>query len=98
MDDTAPTNHVISLPQVDRFRGRTDIKRQARAAALAENDVVEDAPELTSSIIHACHDEGLIVIKAGLYDNVIRILAPLVIEDDLLIEGLDLLERNLSRA
>jgi 4-aminobutyrate aminotransferase/(S)-3-amino-2-methylpropionate transaminase len=56
------------------------------------------AKEQTSDIIHACHDDGLIVIKAGLYDNVIRILAPLVITDELLNEGLDVLEGNLSRA
>ena len=56
------------------------------------------APEHTSAIMHACHDHGLIVIKAGLYDNVIRILAPLTIGDDLLNEGLDILEESFSTA
>jgi 4-aminobutyrate aminotransferase/(S)-3-amino-2-methylpropionate transaminase len=54
------------------------------------------APEHTSAIMHECHDHGLIVIKAGLYDNVIRILAPLTIGDDLLNEGLDILEESVS--
>ena len=56
----------------------------------------DPARDETAEIIHRCHDSGLIVIKAGLYDNVIRILAPLVIGDALLDEGLDILERELS--
>lgn len=52
----------------------------------------EPAAELTTQVIHACHDRGLLIIKAGLYDNVIRFLAPLVIPDELLREGLDILD------
>jgi 4-aminobutyrate aminotransferase/(S)-3-amino-2-methylpropionate transaminase len=56
----------------------------------------EPAREETAEIIHRCHEAGLIIIKAGLYDNVIRVLAPLVISDALLNEGLDTLERVLA--
>jgi 4-aminobutyrate aminotransferase / (S)-3-amino-2-methylpropionate transaminase / 5-aminovalerate transaminase len=56
----------------------------------------EPATEETAEIIHRCHDAGLIIIKAGLYDNVIRVLAPLTISDALLVEGLDTLERELA--
>lgn len=56
----------------------------------------EPAPQETAEIIHRCHDAGLIIIKAGLYDNVIRILSPLVISDALLTEGLHILDRQLS--
>jgi 4-aminobutyrate aminotransferase/(S)-3-amino-2-methylpropionate transaminase len=56
----------------------------------------EPAREETAGIIHRCHGAGLIIIKAGLYDNVIRFLAPLIISDALLEEGLDTLERELS--
>jgi 4-aminobutyrate aminotransferase/(S)-3-amino-2-methylpropionate transaminase len=52
----------------------------------------EPARTQTSDIVAACHARGLIIIKAGLYDNVVRILAPLVIEEELLTEGLDILE------
>jgi 4-aminobutyrate aminotransferase-like enzyme len=31
-------------------------------------------------------------MKAGAYDNVVRILAPLIITEDLLLRGLDILE------
>jgi 4-aminobutyrate aminotransferase / (S)-3-amino-2-methylpropionate transaminase / 5-aminovalerate transaminase len=56
----------------------------------------EPAREETAEIIHHCHEAGLIIIKAGLYDNVIRVLAPLDIGDALLTEGLDTLERQIA--
>ena len=38
------------------------------------------------------------MLKAGTYDNVIRLLPPLVIGEDLLNEGLDVLEKALATA
>jgi 4-aminobutyrate aminotransferase/(S)-3-amino-2-methylpropionate transaminase len=46
----------------------------------------------TAAVLSACHRAGLIVLKAGPYQNVVRILAPLVISVDLLEEGLQMLE------
>jgi 4-aminobutyrate aminotransferase/(S)-3-amino-2-methylpropionate transaminase len=67
------------------------------AMELVRNRVTkEPAPEETSAIIRRCHDAGLIIIKAGLYDNVIRVLVPLVITDAQLAEGLDILESALG--
>jgi 4-aminobutyrate aminotransferase/(S)-3-amino-2-methylpropionate transaminase len=63
---------------------------------VTDRESKQPAREQTTEILHRCLDEGLIVIKAGLYDNVIRILAPLTIEDSLLMQGLDTLERVLS--
>lgn len=47
-------------------------------------------------ILHRCEDDGLIVIKAGPHDNVIRTLMPLTIPDEQLNRGLDILERALA--
>jgi 4-aminobutyrate aminotransferase / (S)-3-amino-2-methylpropionate transaminase / 5-aminovalerate transaminase len=47
----------------------------------------------TAKVLSACHAEGVIVLKAGTYDNVVRVLPPLVISDDLLNEGLSVLEK-----
>ena len=44
-------------------------------------------PAATSRVLAACHSEGVILLKAGTYDNVVRILPPLVISDDLLTRG-----------
>ncbi len=47
-------------------------------------------------ILHACEDRGLVVIKAGVHDNVIRTLMPLVISDADLNKGLDILDQSLA--
>jgi 4-aminobutyrate aminotransferase/(S)-3-amino-2-methylpropionate transaminase len=53
-------------------------------------------PLLTTDVLHECHDNGLVVLKAGLYDNVIRLLPPLTITDDELSRGLDILGSALA--
>jgi 4-aminobutyrate aminotransferase/(S)-3-amino-2-methylpropionate transaminase len=45
----------------------------------------------TAAVAKRCHTKGLFILKAGTYDNVVRLLAPLVISDDDLNEGLDIL-------
>jgi 4-aminobutyrate aminotransferase/(S)-3-amino-2-methylpropionate transaminase len=47
-------------------------------------------------ILHDCVDRGLVVIKAGVHDNVIRTLMPLTIPDADLNKGLDILEEVLG--
>jgi 4-aminobutyrate aminotransferase/(S)-3-amino-2-methylpropionate transaminase len=47
---------------------------------------------LTGKLSAACHQQGLITLTAGTFGNVLRFLPPLVIGDDLLHEGLDILE------
>ncbi len=49
-------------------------------------------------ILHACEDGGLVAIKAGPQDNVIRTLMPLTIPDAELKKGLDILEAALKAA
>ncbi|MGI6647836.1 MAG: 4-aminobutyrate--2-oxoglutarate transaminase [Bacillota bacterium] len=56
----------------------------------------EPASEETGQIIAACYQKGLTVLKAGIYDNVIRILVPLVIKDDELYRGLEILEEAIA--
>jgi 4-aminobutyrate aminotransferase/(S)-3-amino-2-methylpropionate transaminase len=48
----------------------------------------EPAPELASAIIEAALERGVILLKAGVYGNCIRVLCPLTIEDAVLDEGL----------
>jgi 4-aminobutyrate aminotransferase / (S)-3-amino-2-methylpropionate transaminase / 5-aminovalerate transaminase len=49
-------------------------------------------PTLTAALSAACHQQGLITLTAGTFGNVLRFLPPLVIDDGLLNEGLDILE------
>lgn len=53
--------------------------------------------ELCSDLIHACAKRDLIVISAGVYKNVLRILCPLTISGELLTRGLDIIEEELSK-
>jgi 4-aminobutyrate aminotransferase/(S)-3-amino-2-methylpropionate transaminase len=74
---------------------------RGRGAMMAMELVVdrqskEPAKETTSRLIEECYRQGVIVLKAGTYDNVIRFLPPLTIDEDLLSEGLDVVEKALS--
>jgi 4-aminobutyrate aminotransferase/(S)-3-amino-2-methylpropionate transaminase len=53
----------------------------------------EPDPVAASQVAAACHAEGVILLKAGTYDNIVRLLPPLVISDDLLNDGLSVLEK-----
>lgn len=49
-------------------------------------------PELVAKIVQHCAQHGLIIENAGVYGNVLRFLAPLVITDAQLAAGLEILE------
>ncbi|CAN5343987.1 4-aminobutyrate--2-oxoglutarate transaminase [soil metagenome] len=54
--------------------------------------------EITAAIVRACAERGLVLLSAGTYKNVLRILSPLVISDDQLNQGLDILEEETLKA
>jgi 4-aminobutyrate aminotransferase/(S)-3-amino-2-methylpropionate transaminase len=56
----------------------------------------EPADEETKRIAQYCYEHGLVIISAGTYGNVIRLLMPLVITDDQMEEALDVLEAALA--
>ncbi len=62
-----------------------------------DNDPSKPDGELTSKLIHACLQRGLLLLSAGTYKNVIRILSPLVISAERLNEGLNIIEQELQK-
>lgn len=56
----------------------------------------EPADSETKAIAKYCYEHGLITITAGTFNNVIRILVPLVVTDEQLDEGLDVIEAALA--
>jgi 4-aminobutyrate aminotransferase / (S)-3-amino-2-methylpropionate transaminase / 5-aminovalerate transaminase len=56
----------------------------------------QPAPEATKEIVRYCYEHGLIILTAGSYGNVIRLLVPLVASDEQMDEGLDILENALA--
>ncbi|UGY95253.1 4-aminobutyrate--2-oxoglutarate transaminase [Streptomyces gobiensis] len=67
------------------------------AIELVKPGTKDPNPEVTGALAKACHEEGLLVLTTGTYGNVMRFLPPLVIGEDLLNEGLDILEGALAQ-
>lgn len=76
-----------------RFPEMGDIRSLGAMCAIEffdENDKPDG--QIVREILAKSHRRGLILMSAGLYGNVIRLLAPLVITDGQIEEGFDVLE------
>lgn len=88
----------IMKPRLNAIAEKYDIVGEVRgrgamiAIELVKSGSKEPNPEATAALAKACHQEGLLVLTTGTYGNVLRFLPPLVIGEDLLGEGLDILE------
>ena len=68
------------------------------AIEFAEPGTLEPLPDLPKARRRrAAPRQGVVVLTAGTYGNVIRLLPPLVISDELLAEGMDVLARRDGR-
>jgi len=63
------------------------------AIELVRPGTKEPNPAATSAVAAACHAEGVVVLTAGTFGNVLRFLPPLVIPDHLLDEGFSVVEK-----
>ncbi|MBZ0306666.1 MAG: aminotransferase class III-fold pyridoxal phosphate-dependent enzyme, partial [Anaerolineae bacterium] len=62
-----------------------------------DHETKEPAAAETLEIIRYAYQHGLILIRAGLYSNGIRLLPPLNMPDDMLMEGLAVLEAGIAQ-
>jgi 4-aminobutyrate aminotransferase / (S)-3-amino-2-methylpropionate transaminase / 5-aminovalerate transaminase len=72
---------------------------RGRGAMVAIELVAPDGspdPAAAARAAAGCHAEGLLLLTAGTYGNVLRLLPPLVMPDDLLEEGLGILDKALA--
>jgi 4-aminobutyrate aminotransferase/(S)-3-amino-2-methylpropionate transaminase len=76
-------------PQVGEIRGRGAM---IAMELVTDRDTKEPAAALTAAINKACHERGLVTLTCGTLGNVFRFLPPLSMSDDLLVEGLDILD------
>jgi 4-aminobutyrate aminotransferase len=90
---------------LDAIASRVDAVGEVRGiGSMLALELVEDrktkvpAAELASATTAAARERGLILLSCGLYGNVIRILVPLVVSDEDLDRGLELLEEALVDA
>src|SRR5579859_6629035 len=81
-------------PEIAEVRGRGAMI----AIELAEPGSLTPDPGTTGRVAKACHQAGLVVLTCGTFGNVLRFLPPLVIGEELLEEGLSILEDAFAQA
>jgi len=54
--------------------------------------------EIAAAVTASCFERGLIIETSGAHDEIVKILAPLIIDDDQLSAGLDILETSIREA
>ena len=82
----------MRFPVIGEVRGLGPMQ----AMELVKPKTRDPFPEAAKQLMRYCYEHGVILMTAGTYGNVIRILAPLVIEDDQLVEGLKVVEAGLE--
>lgn len=99
MQHARKIGHLINK-KLKEIEGKYYVIGDARGmGAMAAIELVRDrktkepAKQETSEIIKFCVENGLVIMKAGAYDNVVRLLVPLIITEDLLTMGLSILEK-----
>jgi 4-aminobutyrate aminotransferase/(S)-3-amino-2-methylpropionate transaminase len=60
-------------------------------------DPLQPDADTCTALMNACAKRDLVVITAGTEKNIIRVLSPLVISDELLNKGLDIMEEELDK-
>jgi len=80
-------------PLVGDVRG---LGGMAAMELVKDRSTKEPDSQAASDVLATAHHRGLVLIKAGMYDNVLRILVPLSVTDEQLNKGLDIFEAALE--
>jgi 4-aminobutyrate aminotransferase/(S)-3-amino-2-methylpropionate transaminase len=94
---------ALFAPRLQALAAKFDVigEVRGRGAMLAielvasSTDRTPNAP-LTAAVSAYCHSQGLVTLTAGTFGNVLRFLPPLSASDDLLNEGLDIVEQGFA--
>ena len=79
-------------PIIGEVRGRGAMQ----AIELIKPGTMDPNPEALTEILKYCTSKGVLILSAGTYANVIRLLPPLIIDEDLLRDGLAVLDEALA--
>jgi 4-aminobutyrate aminotransferase/(S)-3-amino-2-methylpropionate transaminase len=82
-------------PVIGEVRG---IGPMAAIELVKDPSTKEPAADVAAAVVAGALDRGLILLKTGIYDNVIRILVPITAPEEDLEAGLDRLEESLGAA
>jgi len=89
---------AVMLPRLHELKRRHPAIGDVRGrGAMMAVEIVEPGstapdPATTQAVARTCHQAGVVVLTCGTFGNVLRFLPPLVIPEDLLTEGLDLID------
>jgi len=98
-------NHIgeILEKRFDELKGKYSLIGDTRGVGamrvlefVKDRDTKEPAKAETKAIIGECMKNGLVVLGCGVRDNCIRFLTPLVITDEQLNAGLDILDKAIA--
>ena len=81
-------------PVIGDVRGRGAML----AMELVKPGTLEPATDVIASVTQYCHQEGVLLLTAGTYGNVLRFLPPLAMPEHLLEEALSVLDKAFSAA
>jgi len=87
----------------DKWPNTIGAIRSDRGAMIAvelveDGDVAKPAADLTKTVVGTAYENGLVLLSCGVNGNVVRFLPALTISDELIDEGLDILESCLETA
>jgi 4-aminobutyrate aminotransferase/(S)-3-amino-2-methylpropionate transaminase len=83
---------------VERFEAVTEVRGLGAMLAIAVERDGHPDPDLASAVAEGAFRRGLLLLKAGIHSNCVRVLLPLVIGDAELAEALDVWEEALAEA
>ncbi len=92
-------DHLLALQE--RYPCIGDVRGLGAMVAIElvkDRKTKEPAKELTDRVAGACRKRGLLILTAGVFGNVLRFLAPLVVTDTELDEAIAILNEALSEA
>jgi 4-aminobutyrate aminotransferase / (S)-3-amino-2-methylpropionate transaminase / 5-aminovalerate transaminase len=96
--EAAVMRRLGALTGADSVVGEARGRGAMLAVEFIEPGTREPASDTARQVASQCHSEGVLALVCGTYGNVIRLLPPLVISQELLSDGLDVLERAIKAA
>lgn len=81
-----------SHPEIGDVRG---LGAMVAIEFVKNGDPLQPDHDLCGEIIERCAKRGLILLSAGTFKNIIRVLSPIVISDELLEKGINILEQEI---
>lgn len=95
-------DRLSALAETNQFKGIIGEVRGQGAMVAMElvkgGDVNAPDPELTKALVGRAAENGLVILACGVRGNVIRFLVPLTASDEIVGEGLDILEASMLDA